>query len=245
MTPSCPKCQRVIPSEDVNVAQDVAFCRACNLASSLSAMLHGLSLEAKLDTGHPPPGAWCRVEGAGFAIGATHRSVGTAAGLLFVTLFWNGIVSVFVLAALSSTLRLFDVPVPEWFPTPKWKGGGLMGKGETIFLWIFLIPFITVGTGMIGALLSTLFGRTEVRINASEGVIVTGIGPLLWRRRFNPTEVKDIMIVDEPSRNRNGGTQLRAVIELQNGRRLKFGSLLREERLKFVAAALRQKILGG
>jgi hypothetical protein len=30
VTPTCPKCKQAIPSEDVNVAKDVAYCRACN-----------------------------------------------------------------------------------------------------------------------------------------------------------------------------------------------------------------------
>src|ERR1035438_2096743 len=30
--PTCSRCGKVIPSEDVNVANDVAYCRACNLS---------------------------------------------------------------------------------------------------------------------------------------------------------------------------------------------------------------------
>jgi 5-methylcytosine-specific restriction endonuclease McrA len=31
VTPTCRKCKQAIPGEDVNVANDVAYCRACNL----------------------------------------------------------------------------------------------------------------------------------------------------------------------------------------------------------------------
>jgi hypothetical protein len=30
--PTCSKCGSTIPSEDVNVANDVAYCRACNVS---------------------------------------------------------------------------------------------------------------------------------------------------------------------------------------------------------------------
>ena len=116
-------------------------------------------------------------DGSGTVIGATHRSLGAAIGSLAIALFWNGIVSVFVLVATASTLQLFDVGVPEWFPAPN-LGKTPMGTGMTIFLWIFLTPFIVIGLAMIGAFLSSLAGRTEVQLGNSEGILFAGIGPL-------------------------------------------------------------------
>jgi len=143
-TPKCPRCGNIIPVEDMNVAKDVALCRSCNLASSLSALVSGFALEPDVDLQQPPRGCWHRVTGLGALVGASHRSLGTALGLLAICLFWNGIVSVFVLLAVSSTLSLLHVPVPDWFPAPKMNGDS-MGTGMTIFLWIFLTPFITIG----------------------------------------------------------------------------------------------------
>jgi hypothetical protein len=152
-TPTCSNCGKTIPPDDVNVARDVAFCRACNLAYPLSSLASGLALDAKVDLHQPPPGCWHRRTGMGSLAGASHRSLGMALPLLGVALFWNGIVSVFVLLAVSSTLHLLNVPMPEWFPAPRMNDEA-MGTGMTIFLWIFLTPFIVIGLGMIGGFLS-------------------------------------------------------------------------------------------
>lgn len=45
VTPTCSKCGKAIPSEDVNVANDIAYCRACNLSHKLSALTEGTELD--------------------------------------------------------------------------------------------------------------------------------------------------------------------------------------------------------
>ena len=117
-TPTCSKCGKVIPADDVNVARDVAFCRSCNLASPLSSLASGLVLDSNVDLYQPPQGCWHRPTGMGSLVGASHRSLLMALPLLGVALFWNGIVSIFVSLALASTLQLLGAPVPEWFPAP-------------------------------------------------------------------------------------------------------------------------------
>lgn len=243
MTPTCSKCQRMIPDADVNVASDVAFCRACNVAHKLSSLVHGVQLD-NFDTGRPPSGAWHRNSGMGVVMGATHRSIGMALGALAFGLFWNGIVSVFVLVALSATLKHLHVSTPDWFPAPVMNGGA-MSVGMTIFMWLFLTPFIVVGSVMIGAFFSAVAGRTEVQVRQAEGKIFVGIGSLGWRRRFNPEAVKDVRVEDRTWRDNDGDrrNKRQIVIETEDGKEIKFGSMLREDRMKFVAAAVRQALL--
>jgi hypothetical protein len=236
--PKCPRCGKNIPTDDVNVATDVALCRSCNLVSALSSLVSGYSLERDVDLQQPPLGCWHRSTGFGTLVGATHRALGAAFGLLAISLFWNGIVSVFVLVAVSSTLHLLHVPVPDWFPAPK-MNGQIMSVGMTIFIWIFLSPFITIGLAMIAGLLSCLGGKTEVRVERGEVAVATGIGPIAWNRRFMAADLKEIRIEESHSqmRNRETQTKLQIVAELQGGRLIKFGSSLREDRLRFLAAA--------
>jgi hypothetical protein len=104
-TPTCPRCRRIIPPEDVNVANNVAYCRTCNFSHSLAGLTLDEPLDAAVDLNRPPQGAWLVNDGGGTAIGASHRSLGAAAGLLFAALFWNGIVSIFVMLAISGTSR--------------------------------------------------------------------------------------------------------------------------------------------
>jgi len=243
MTPTCSKCQRAIPDADVNVASDVAFCRSCNVAHKLSSLVHGTSLDG-VDLGRPPDGAWHRGSGIGMVIGATHRSVGMALGLLAISLFWNGIVSVFVLLALAATLLHLNVPLPDWFPAPKMNGGAI-GVGMTIFLWLFLTPFIVIGLAMIGGFVSALGGRTEVQIRQSEGLVFSGIGSIGRRRRFNAEIVKDVRVENQKWRDSDGDrhNKNQIIIETDDGKTIKFGSTLTEERMRFVAAAVRQALL--
>lgn len=240
VTPTCPQCSRPIPRDDVNVAADVAYCRACHLSHALSELTHEMYLTVDLDLGHPPTGAWYRNEGGETIVGASHRSLVGALGALAVSLFWNGITSLFVFVAISGTLANLDITAPHWFPAPNMNGKP-MSVGAVTFLWIFLTPFIGIGIGMIGAFLSCLCGRTEVRIFPGQGAIFVGLGPLGYTRRFESSKVKHIRIEDQYS-SRNGQSKICIVIETAAGKVIKFGSMLREDRRKFLAGALRKSL---
>lgn len=243
-TPTCSKCNQAIPGDDVNVASDIAYCRTCNISYKLSELTHDAELSANLDLHHPPKGAWHRNSGAGTNIGATHRSLGAALVSLFFGLFWNGIVSVFVLLALSATLHHLHIDLPGWFPAPKMNGGD-MGVGMTLFLWIFLTPFILVGLLLMGTFLSCLFGHTEVRLLNAQSAVFVGIGSLGYTRRFDASQVEDVRIDDRQWRDSDGDRRRKTciVIETRAGKQIKFGSMLSEERRKFVAGAVRQALL--
>jgi hypothetical protein len=247
VTPTCPKCAHAIPREDVHVANDVAYCRACNLSHSLSALTHEAEMLTGVDLQRPPAGTWNRnAEMGGVVIGATHRSLGAAVGLLAVSLFWNGIVSVFVALAVASTLNLLGVPAPDWFPAPKMNGGP-MGVGITIFLWLFLTPFILIGSAMIAGFFSCLAGHTEVSIRNAEGIVFSGIGAVGRRRRFDARGVQDVRLDHKHWRDSDGADQSKThiIIEPRQGKPIKFGSMLREDRKKFLTLALRKALIRG
>jgi hypothetical protein len=239
--PCCPNCGKAIPLDDMNVARDIALCRPCNQVHSLSELVEERAPDTGVDLHQPPKGCWHRPSGMGEVVGASHRSLLAALPLLGVALFWNGIVSVFVLLAVAATLHLLNVDVPEWFPAPK-MNGKTMGTGMTIFLWIFLTPFIAIGAGMIGGFLSCIAGKTEVRVERGRVGIATGIGPLRWTRRFDASDLKRIRIKE--TRNENGSDSKEIVAELKSGRTVKFGSMLRDERRRFLASAA-EKIIRG
>lgn len=244
VTPTCPKCRQIVAAEDINVAADVAFCRRCNVAYKLSELAHGTGIDPKIDLSRPPKGAWQRASGLGMTIGATHRSLGGAFGLLLITAFWNGILSIFVALALSSTLALFGLDRPNSFPKPIMNGGP-MGAGITIFLWLFLTPFIVIGLAMFAAFLSCLGGRTEVRVRESQSEIFTGISSLGFKKKFNRDAIKDVRVEDIRWRDSDGDRRRNThiLIELLQGKPIKFGSSLTDERRQFVAAALRAAVI--
>ncbi len=243
-TPTCPRCCQTIPSEDVNVVTDVAFCRACNLTTSLSGQASSVPLDPNVDITSPPAGAWYRDDGLELRVGASCRSLGSTLGLLFISAFWNGIVSVFVVLAISATLHHIGVAQPSWFPTPK-MNGSTMGVGMTLFLWLFLTPFILIGSAMIGALLTSMMGHTEVRVRGGEGKVFTGIGSIGFTKRFDATGVSEIRNEDRQYRDSDGDnrTKKQIVLEITSAKRITFGSMLRDDRRAFVASALGRVLL--
>jgi hypothetical protein len=232
----------MIPSDDINVAQDVAYCRGCNISYRLSELASGLEDFANLDLQRPPPGAWYSSDGAGTVVGATNRSLAVAFGALFFAVFWNGIVSVFVFFAIAGTLQNLNIPLPAWIPAPKINGGtGTMGAGMTLFLWVFLTPFILIGLTVAAMALTSLFGRTEVTLESRRGRVFTGVGPIGWKRNFEVSEVKDTRI--EQKYNREGRDSFTILLETREGKQIKFGSLLTNERRQFMVGALRKTLL--
>jgi hypothetical protein len=243
VTPTCPKCHGTVPGEDINVSADVAYCRVCNIAYKLSELAPGSGIDPNIDLSQPPKGAWHRASGLGTVIGATHRAVGGALAAFAFAAFWNGILSVFLALVLSSTLTLLGFEPPHWFPKPIMNGGAI-GVGMTIFLWIFLTPFMAVGLAMIAAFLSCLGGKTEVRLRDWQGEVFTGIGSVGFKRKFKPDQVKAVRIEDRQWRDSDGDRRrsTHIMIDMIEGKAIKFGSSLTNERRQYIAAALREAI---
>jgi hypothetical protein len=241
VTPTCPRCKEVIPSEDVNVANDIAFCRKCNLSHRLSTLTLGTAVDENVDVNRPPAGTWYLREGNAVVIGSTHRSIGQAFALLLFCLFWNGIVSVFVCLALASTLHHLGLPLPEWVPILK---GNVMPVGMTLFLWLFLTPFIAIGGGLAATFLSCLAGRTELRVDDGQGILFTGIGALGFRKRFSTSDIRDVRIEDKRWRDSDGDSRRKTQIVLETtGKPINFGSMLTEERRRFLAGAVKRELV--
>jgi hypothetical protein len=239
-TPICSKCRQVIPSDDINVAQDVAYCRQCNISYRLSDLTSGNDASAYVDLNRPPAGAWYRSDGGGTVIGATNRSLGAAFFMVIFALGWNSIVSMFVVFAIAGTLHILHIPAPAWFPAPKMNGGD-MGTGSVLFMWLFLTPFIAVGLMVLSIALSSLFGRTEVKIENTRGTLFTGVGPVGWKRQFDTTQVKNVRISE--SYNRNGNNTAAILLETREGKQFKLGSLLSNERRQFVLGAMQKALV--
>ncbi len=189
----------------------------------------------------PPHGCAFHHSPAGIVATASARSVPSALFLLFFAGFWNSIVSVFVAVNTASTMNLLGISLPEAFPVPKMNGGE-MGIGTTLFLWVFLTPFILIGLGAIAAFFNSVAGRCELKLAGDEGVIFTGIGPLGWRQRFRTGEVADVRLENRQWRDSDGDRRngSKITIELSSGKKLTFGSSLPDARRKFLALATKR-----
>lgn len=243
--PKCPECGGEIAGDDVNVAKDVAYCRSCNLAHKLSVLVCDSELMAGVDFANPPSGVRYVKDGGGMTVAATHRSIGTAFGTLGIAIFWNGIVSVFVLIAIAGTLLNLDIPIPNWFPSPEMNDNP-MSPGMTVFLWVFLTPFILVGLSLVGGFLMYIGGRTAVRVDNAKGTVFTGVGPLGYRRRFDASAVSSVRIHDKHWQDSSEDHRHKTYIgiETHEGKIIRFGTMLSDKRRKFVAASVRKVLVG-
>lgn len=241
----CSQCREEIPEADVNVGEGVAYCRKCGALSRLADMLADADAGlVDIDPAIPPAGCLLRETGLWTTVQVSARSVGGGCGLLFVALFWNGIVSVFVLIALGGTIYHIFGAIPSWFPGPTSGSnvGSNMPLGMVIFLWIFLTPFIVIGLVLIGSLLTTMFGSVQVRIRQNEGILFTGFGPFGWKRRFDASDVKSIR-VGKTTWKENDQSKPAIVIEMNSSKNLRLGSILRGDRRAWMTATLRQLLV--
>ena len=243
-TPTCPKCGDAIASTDINVASDVAFCRSCNYSASLSGLTRGLIHDPNVDLGNPPPGAWYRDNGTEKVIGASGRSIKSAIGMLFVTLVWNGVLSIFVLLVLVATLKHLGKPIPAWMPAFMAKSGGDISKIMSACMWLFLTPFMLIGIALPFAVLNYLFGHTEVRMTDTKGSVFRGIGFFGRTTYFNPVNVRAVRFAE---RRMHGSMRHQGdrdtfsksiAIELADADPISFGVFLTEKRMSFVVSAL-------
>lgn len=230
----------------MNISEGVALCPACGTLTRLSDLVAGAdepSDRGAGDLAELDPVAGCTVTGwpDDLTLRASARSFGSAVGMLFIVLFWNGIVSVFVLLALAGLYINLIGPLPAWFPAPtQSNGGGPIPLNMALFLCVFLIPFVVVGTGLMIAFLFSVFGSVVVTLKGDEGVVATGFGPLRWRKRFNTRKVKRVWI-GRAGWEKNDQPQKAVCIEAD--RDIRFASMLPSERKRWLSESLQALLL--
>jgi len=243
----CPECDEPVESDAINIREGVAMCAKCGTLSRLSELMEGGRSRREIIT-RPPNGCAIDVSGHTVVVTASMRSVSGFVGAVAISLFWNGIVSVFVLLALGGLYANLIGPLPDWFPVPGTKDGipqmndGPMGLGMTLFLCLFLTPFVTIGAGMIGTAVMNLCGRIRVVIDESGSYVATGVAWLEWMRKFDAREVRSVGWGEKKWQSEGGSNRL---IEMAADRTLKFGSMLPPERMEWLRTVLGELLLTG
>ena len=232
----CPSCDAPLSSKDINISEGVALCPSCGKLERLSDLID-YERPSKEVVNNPPNGCKLHNDIDGTLVNISLRSIGGFFGALFVCLFWNGIVSMFVLIALGGLYTNLIGPLPDWAPAPTTDGGGPMSLGMTLFLCIFLIPFVTIGSIMAGAVLLCLLGGITIHIGRDRAWVKTGVGPIGWTRRFDPRTVRSIG--SGRSKWQTNGEH-KELIQIDADRTVRFGSGLNEAKRDWVIAVLRR-----
>jgi hypothetical protein len=183
----CERCSKLIPAEDVNLSVVLAKCRGCNAVFDFSRQVQLSAVpeaKAKRDRGELPMPRQFKVEKNSKGVVVT-RKWGRGPAYLFLSfaLFWNTIVSVFVVIFVASLLNP-SLMKSSGDPPPQW------------FMGLFLTPFVLIGIGMGWMALGLLLNRTTIRV---EGLrLQVSHGPIWWPgKRDIPTKDLDQLYCEE------------------------------------------------
>jgi hypothetical protein len=167
----CPRCRDEIPPEDINVAGNLAHCKACNEAFALAgddvARVERPANARAMLLREPERLAVAFPRG-GFK--------GVGCFFTFFALFWNAITWTFVVVMLAELLTSSSGQ-----PQAVSKGFGAFGL-------LFLIPFVVIGLVTAVIALYCLFGETTLALDRERGV--------LQRKLFRWKHEKGFLVAD-------------------------------------------------
>ncbi len=154
-TYTCPACSALIPLDDINVAADLALCRACGETTSFTGLAQSLP---EVDLDKPPKHIRIersRRDGVEFI----YRKKNPA--LLFLipfTCFWSG----------GSMFGIY---------------GTQIAKGQfDLQLSLFGLPFLFGSIVLVCIISLMLFGSWHFRLEKSRFEVFVGVGQIGWRR---------------------------------------------------------------
>jgi hypothetical protein len=209
----CPGCGQAIPLEDINVAKDVALCRACGKTWSFS--LANATRELKdVDLQNPPKGVRVETDFEGATKIIYKRVSPVAIFLILFTALWGG----------GSMTGIYGTQIKH--------------HHFNLAQSLFGVPFL-LGTIVLCLVTAfALLGRWEIKIRRGEGSVFVGVGPLGWRRRFTagPDALASLQMSSVRVNN-----QPQETIAIQQGEETKiaFGATIPHRDVKlFIAASL-------
>ena len=196
---NCRSCGTLIPAGDVDLETVLAKCRGCHAVFDFSDQVKRPSTPAKQkrDRGEIPMPSAFTVEDGGRELRIVRKwGRGIAWFFVIFAVFWNGIVSVFVIAALSGAE----------FKDSK------TGEPAGNFIWLFLTPFLLVGFGMGWAALALLLNRTFIEVR--DGVLSVRHGPIPWpgKRRLETSEIDQLFCIEYVAYQQNNVPQWRLAL---------------------------------
>jgi hypothetical protein len=241
--PYCPSCDHEIEEAEVNITEGVALCNECGQLSQLSE-LNFLKLPAEETLNSPPKSANITANRERINIHLSLFSIPQLAGSLFATLFWNGIVCLFLTLAVAAVCYNTIGYVPDWIPVPGLEEGKpvmndkVMGVGMTVFFCLFLTPFVIIGTFLFCNTALRLGGSTVIIIDKNRSTVSTGISFIRLMKTFDPYKVKRIDL----TLNKFNQNQESYVIEMEieGHKAVKFGRSLSQSQQEWLITVLRQ-----
>lgn len=164
----CPACSSFIAADDINVAADTAFCRACGHSTAFSAIIHAPT--AGLYSA-PPDHCDVQEDGVRWRAVASTRSWRFFPTVLFA-LLWNGFLVILV--------------------------AGFFTTHAPLFVLAFLSGHLGAGAFMAWTAARMAVGDVDITIENDEVIVGSGIGPLRWRHRRPFRDIRSVRQEPKP-----------------------------------------------
>jgi hypothetical protein len=218
MAHQCIHCSATIATDDINVASDIALCRACGKSMPFSSLASIPGADA-VDLTRPPKGVSLEDDVFyGKVLGYRKRSPMVFFLIPFM-LVWSGI----SLGGIYGS----QIASGEFDPAAS----------------LFGIPFLIGTVVMLVFIVFMLFGRTRIWFHRGICHIFMGVGKLGWTRRHECTPETQVAIRMSNVRVNN---QPKPGIELKTGeRKTMFGTMWSEDAQAFIATAMRRALQAG
>lgn len=214
----CPICRSSIPLDDINVATDIALCRACGNTSPFS-LLSGTAEVSLEILSQPPRGIRIEREFLKPTV-ITYRRLSPA--LVFLIPF----------TALWSGISMFGI-----YGTQIRKGEFDLGQS------LFGLPFLLGTVVLLGVIVFLLFGRWKTTLEKGAGRVSVGVGPIGWTRAFSYN--RDSLITLRTTDVRVNQIPQKGILVRNGTQDFVFGTILKEEAKVFIAAAIMREAKGG
>lgn len=227
----CPKCTQPLPPEDINVAKDVAFCRTCNEAFSLSNAVGDTLTTAR----YPQPAntqAVLKQDEKHIALMLPPGGFrGTGCFFAFFSGFWNlvtwGVFAGFVAAAFQ--------PNSQFTP----------------WMLLFFIPHMTIGAVTAVLALYHIFGDLAIAMDKNGVIMQRKLLGYTWIRKMPFEALSDVRLQHSHSVNKrpvygvglifegtqqpnSAGSPISSISSIKKARPMVFGTGLSEEEKRWL-----------
>ncbi len=217
---ACPQCGGELAKDDVNVAQNVALCRACGYQGEF---LNALLIPAlnDHDLTHPPKRVRL-TRGFGDTLVITcFPARGSLGFLIPFTMFWSGI----------SIWGLYIRPLTAEGPT-EWR------------TLLFGLPFLLGTIGLLIHIAYLVTGRTVLTVSKDQLEWYMGVFNIGRRKTLARGPATTVTLAK--SNYQVNKVQQPEIVVTSQGRTLRFGAMgIANDVLPYVAAVLRRTLAGG
>lgn len=211
----CPLCGSGIGMTDVNVAADIALCRACGKTSPFSVIAGGATISLDI-LSNPPRSVKTQQD---FRDGTTiiYRKL---SGILFFlipfTAFWSG-------------LSMWGIY------------GAQFKKGEfDLSQSLFGLPFLIGTIVLLSVIMFLLCGKWKITMRKGFGTVFVGVGSLGWTRYFNYD--RDTLVSMRMTNTRVNNVPQQGILIKNGDNELVFGTLIKEDAKQYIAATIMKQM---